>query len=206
MIGTSLAELLFIRACIFILHYFVPLIIIALVLTLIIDHNATRLTLVLEIITIAEVAFYILVYLPKSHLLQQPARHPPVASREERRKLFYRGLDSLADPEYYLSKWFNDAPLETIRRENVKEFYCWAFFNRRGWAPDEDRELEEYTDKVEEALGRKLLPGVGTARPIKLTIDPVPIFHRPLVWYMVRKCTIEMAQLTSYRSSPSSMP
>ena len=186
MIGTSLPEYLFIRASIFVLHYFVPLIVTALVLTLVLEHNATRFTLLLEIVTIAEVAFYILVYLPKSRLLQQPARHPPVGTREERRKVFLKGQETIADPEEYLSKWFNNAPLESIRRENVKEFFCCAFFGRAVWGPDEDPELEEFADKIEELLGRRLVPGIGSARPIKLTIDPVVMQHRPLVWYMVR--------------------
>ena len=185
MIGTSLPEYLFVRACIFLLRFFVPLIVAALVLTLILDHDATGLTLFLEIITIAEVAFYVLVYIPKYRVLQKPAKHPPIGTRAERRELFDKGNETITDPERYLMKWFNNAPFESIQRENVKEFFCWAFFNRAVWGPDDDAELEEYADKVEGLLGRKLLPGIGPATPVKLTLDPAVIYHRPLVWYMV---------------------
>ena len=186
MIGTSLPAYLFIRASIFLLRFFIPLVVIALVLTLIIDHDATSLTLLLEILAIAELAFYILICLPKYRLLQQPARHPEALTREDRRCLFHRCQETIADPEDYLVKWFDNAPLETIHRENLKEFYSWAFFNRGSWGPDEEPELEEYADKIEDLLGRRLPPGIGAARPIKLTLDPVNILHRPLVWYMVR--------------------
>lgn len=186
MIGTSFWEYVFIRACIFLLHKFVPLLILCLILTLVLDHNAHRLILFLEILSIAEVAFYVLVYIPKYRLYQRPARHPPVTNREARRHVFLQGHESLVDPEQYLSKWFNKAPLSDIRRENVKEFYCWAFLNRGIWGPADEEELDEYVDKTEELLGRKLAPGRGPATPLRLTIDPVNILHRPLLWYMVR--------------------
>lgn len=186
MIGTSPAQYVFIRICIFLLHYFPLLVILALVLTLIIDHDAHRLMLLLEIISIAEVIFYVLVYIPKYRLCQRPATHPPLQSREQRRQAFQKCYENISDPEQYLSKWFLNAPLSTIRRENVKEFYCWALFNRSSWGPDEEQELDEYTDKIEEILGRKIQPGRGSAKALRLTIDPVNILHRPLLWYTVR--------------------
>ena len=185
MIGTSFKELVFIRATVFLLHYFAPILIVCLILTLIIDHNAHRVTLLLEILSIAEVTFYVLVYIPKSRSLQKPARYPPLATREERRKLFLKENETVADIERYLSKWFLQAPLSEIKRENVKEFFAWAFLNKSSWGPDEEEELDEYADKVEELLARKLQPGRGHATPLRLTIDAVNMLHRPLIWYII---------------------
>ena len=185
MIGTSPTQYVFIRICIFLLHYFPLLVILALVLTLIIDHDAHRLMGFLEIVAIAEVMFYVLVYIPKYRLCQRPALHPPIRSREQRRQVFQQGCDNIADPEQYLSKWFLGAPLSAIRRENVKEFYCWALLNRSSWGPDEEQELDEYADEFEELLGQKLRPGRGPAKALRLTIDPVNILYRPLLWYTV---------------------
>ena len=185
MIGTSFWEYVFIRACVFILHKFVPLLLLCLVLTLVLDHDAHSLILFLEAISIAEVAFYVLVYIPKYRLLQRPARHPPVTNREDRRRIFLKGQESIVDPEQYLFKWFNEASISDIRRENVKEFYCWAFLNRRVWGLADEEELDEYVDKTEELLGRKLPPGRGPVTALRLTIDPVNMLHRPLLWYMV---------------------
>ena len=185
MIGTSFKEYVFIRICIFILHYWAPLLIAGLILTLIIDHNAHQVTTLLEALSIAEVIFYVLVYIPKYRAFQKPARHPPLLSFEDRRKAFNQGIDSVVDGDGYLSKWFGEAPLSEIRRENVKEFLCWAFLDKAVWGPAEEEELEGYCDKVEEMLGRKLEPGRGIAAPLRLTIDPVNMLHRPLLWYLI---------------------
>ena len=191
MIGTSFPEYLFIRTAIFLLHYFPPLVIVALVLILILDHSAHRLMFLLEVVSIAEVIFYVLVYIPKYRLLQKPAVHPPIGSYEERHRVFNKCAENITDPEKYMSKWFNEAPLATIKRENVKEFLCWALFNRAAWGPEEEEELNEYVDRYEVVLGKKLAAGRGSAVPLRLTIDPVNILYRPLLWYMVRASRAE---------------
>ncbi|KAI4152850.1 MAG: hypothetical protein LQ340_002677 [Diploschistes diacapsis] len=185
MIDHSPLRYFFIRTSISLLHYFAPLLIVCLVLTLIIDHNAHRLTLILEILSIAEVIFYVLVYIPKYRLFQKPAKHPPIAPQEERRSLFQKSCDNITDPEAYLSKWFLNAPLSAIHRDNVKEFFCWAFFNRGAWGPEDEQELEEYVDRIEELIGAKLKPGRGRVKAMRPTLDPVKALHRPLLWYTI---------------------
>lgn len=185
MIGNSPAEYVFIRTSVFCLHYFPLLVILALVLLLMVDHNARNLILVLQIVAVAEAIFYVLIYLPRYHLFQRPTKHLYTSSREERRKLLQKSLENIGDSEHYLSRWFLNAPLTSIRRENVKDFYCWAFFNKFSWNTDEDEELEEYTDKLDQVLVHKLQPGRGPAMPIRLTLEPVKIQYRPLFWYMV---------------------
>lgn len=49
----------------------------------------------------------------------------------------------------------------------------------------DDEELNEYVDKFETLLGRKLDPGRGKAVPLRLTIDKVKMLHRSLLWYLV---------------------
>lgn len=49
----------------------------------------------------------------------------------------------------------------------------------------EDEELEEYVERFETLLGRKLDPGRGNAVPLRLTIDEVKMLHRSLLWYLV---------------------
>lgn len=49
----------------------------------------------------------------------------------------------------------------------------------------DDEELEEYVDRFETLLGRKLDLGRGDAVPLRLTIDKVNMLHRPLLWYLV---------------------
>ena len=75
--------------------------------------------------------------------------------------------------------------MSETKRENVKDFYCWAFLNKDAHGLLDDEELEEYVAKFEKGLGRKLESGRGAAVPLRLTLDKVKMMHRPLVWYTV---------------------
>lgn len=186
MIGTTLWEYLFIRSCILFLHYIAPLSSLYTVLILIFEPSSYRFPPVLEIWAFAEMLFFVLLYLPRYYVLQHKATHPPSPSREERRALFQKCHESVQDPERYLSKWFKDAPSSEIRRENVKEFFSWAFLNKSTSGSPDDEELEEYTAEMEKILGRDLLPGRGNATSLRLTLDRVNMLHRSLLWYLVR--------------------
>ena len=111
--------------------------------------------------------------------------HPPAPSRDERRELFALCNDNIPDTEAYLQKWFLGAAPEDIRRENVKEFFLWAFFNRGGPPGVDDEELEEYVTATERLLGRSIEPGRGKAKCLRLTLDKVDMLHRSLTWYFV---------------------
>lgn len=107
-------------------------------------------------------------------------------------------MENIADPEAYLQKWFLGAPLSEIKRENVKEFFLWAFFNRGGPPGDDDEELEDYVFATEKLLGKPIEEGRGNAKCLRLTLDRVDMLHRSLVWYIVRppsKDTIHLANI-----------
>ncbi|KAL8828060.1 MAG: hypothetical protein Q9191_002815 [Dirinaria sp. TL-2023a] len=185
MIGTSTPEYVFIRASIFCLHYLIPFGAFAYVIISIIQPSNRPIPLIFEIWAILEVLFFTLVFLPRRYVLQRPAIHPADAPRQKRRKLFDKCHATIEQPEQYLSKWFKNAPLSEIKRDNLKDFYCWAFLNKFAYGLLDDEELEEYVGKFEKLLGRKLEPGRGVAKPLRLTIDEVKMMHRPLVWYLI---------------------
>lgn len=134
----------------------------------------------------AEAATFLLLYLPYKHLfLQRPAVHPAALSQEERQLLFARCWATVENPERYLRGWFHGAPEEEIRRENVREFIHWAFFNAEQVSSDECEEVDEYIERIEERLGRALLPGRGDAKSLRTTYDPVRCSYRPLLWNLV---------------------
>lgn len=185
MIGTSTVEYVFIRTCIVGIRVITPLSILYCVSLPFLD---VRPPLLVSAWPIAETAFYFLVYLPRKWILQRPAIHPYPLPKPEREELFQRCMEHITDPEQYLVKWFKDAPLSEIKRENVKEFFRWAFLNKTDFNLEDEEELEEYVEKFKEYSGIKLEPGVGnlgTARCLRLTIDEVHMRHRPLVWYLV---------------------
>jgi len=185
MIGTSFSEYIFIRVIIVILRFWPLILATALVLALIVDHDAHGFTVFLETIAIVEFFFYVIIYIPRSRWLQAPATHPSLLSKAERQRFFEKTQATISDGEAFFSLWFSGAPMRDIRRENIKDFFAWSFLNAGAYGPEDGEELEGYTNATEELLGRKLEPGRGKAVPIRTTLDPVEMQHRPLLWYMI---------------------
>ncbi len=186
MIGTSIWDYIFIRSCIFVLHSIAPLCIFFTIVGFLAQPPPFHVPQVVEVWTTLETLFYLLVFLPLNSYLQRAATHPKPVSRKRRRLLFRRCQDTIPNPERYLARWFMDAPSSEIRRENVKDFFRWAFLNEREADPANDKELEEYVDELERLLGRSLQPGRGNAKCLRLTLEKVDMLHRSLTWYLVR--------------------
>jgi hypothetical protein len=73
----------------------------------------------------------------------------------------------------------------------VVDWLLWALFSSSRNELDVEEhaeELNEYIAKIEDALGKKLqdcsAEGNGV-RSMRITLDPVPMLHRPLLWYTV---------------------
>lgn len=91
----------------------------------------------------------------------------------------------MTDAERYIRGWFKGADFEVIGREDFKDWLAWAFFDsERGKVEDAD-EIESYTLQIERILRKDFSPGRGTVTPLRLTIDPVDMLHRSLLWYLV---------------------
>jgi hypothetical protein len=190
MIGTSTFDLIFIRTCIIALHSIAPLSILYCLIVVPLYGVHTSKSLVwftLELIALAETIFFFAT-LPYQVYLQREALHPPTLPKSERRELFELCNQNIPDPEAYLQTWFLGSQPDEIRRENVREFFLWAFFGRAGPAGEDDEEVEEYVEETEKLLGRRLEPGRGNAQCLRLTLDPVDLLHRSLIWYWVSAC------------------
>ena len=184
MIAKSLWDYIFIRTCILFLHLVAPLSVIYSLASLLV-RIPFQLPRVLQAWLAVEAAFYLVVYLPRKQYLQKAARQPAPPCREERRELFRRCHSNIPDPVQYLRKWFRGAPEAEIKRENVKEFFLWAFLNTGEPEPAYDEELDEYIGEMEKLLGRKLEPGRGNAKCLRLTLDKIEMLHRSVAWYLV---------------------
>lgn len=205
MIGKSKRALFFIRFCIVGLHYVAPLSLCYCALIVGLYGFRTAVTspvpLIIEAVAVAESLFYLFVYLPYRRFLQRDAVHPPPPNRAERRELFNLCNENIADQEAYLKKWFLGADPKEIKRENVKEFMLWAFFNRGGPPGDDDEELEEYVAATEQRLGRPIEKGRGNAECLRLTLDRVSMLHRSLVWYFVSSSLLPLWSLANTDSA-----
>jgi hypothetical protein len=72
-----------------------------------------------------------------------------------------------------------------IKRDNVKNFFRWAFVSTGENDSTYDEELEEYIQEIEKMPGRKLEPGRGNTKCLRLTLDKVEMLHRSLTWYLI---------------------
>lgn len=139
----------------------------------------------LEIITIPETFFYLLIYLPRSHFLQKPAPEGNRLSHNARRELFTNCLNNVLDIEYFMRTWFRGAPTKEIKKGDLQLWLAWGLWNHYSINRLDLDELDGYVAEVEKKLGRKLEEGVGGHQPVRISIDKVNIQHRPLIWYMI---------------------
>ncbi|ETS73156.1 hypothetical protein PFICI_15101 [Pestalotiopsis fici W106-1] len=190
MIGTSLYQFVFIRACIFALHYTSPLLLLALGIQLVaIGRSALswRINQLFIAYCIVDLLYAVLIWWPYNKRLKDEARHPPPLSSADRRALFLKCADHIPDLERYLRLWFLGADSLDIKRDNVHDFVLWAFFDTvpERASQQDVFEAEELVDLLEDRLGRKLDAGRGKARGLCLTIDAIETRYRSFIWYII---------------------
>lgn len=176
MLNATKYELIFIRACVLFLRY-APLFYLILL--------PPRISVVALLI---ELTYYLFILRPfDSRLATTTAKHPP-DTRQEREALFERCVQNIPDIQAYLSLWALGADINQIKRDNVCDFFLWAFFDCDHVREDDDihDELEGYIAKTEAMMGRPLPPGRGdNVKPLRLTLDTIQTQHRSVVWYLI---------------------
>lgn len=141
----------------------------------------------LQTYALSEATFYLLSLLHTLYL-QRRAEHPPLRTRAQRQQLFETIRGEIRDVEKFLSGWFRGARVEEIGRGDLRSFLDWSFWEGRfvGEEGDEE-EMEGYVNGVEGLVGRgfRFREGKGRVRPLRLTLDPVEVQVRCLVWYAI---------------------
>ncbi|CAE6367164.1 unnamed protein product [Rhizoctonia solani] len=188
LVGISDSERLVILAGIWAVRAVTPISFLHLLLSILWPSYSLRRYRPITGYTLIEVAFYLFFFLPRKAFLQKPAVHPPPLSPEDRHQLFTRCLHHLKDAQSF-NQWFLDAP-PRIPRQNVLEWLKWGFFAGEQCTNDtcskHDEELEEYLKALENALGERFPPGVDPKlKSIRITLDDVVVYHRPVVWYLI---------------------
>ncbi|EGN95777.1 hypothetical protein SERLA73DRAFT_95386, partial [Serpula lacrymans var. lacrymans S7.3] len=195
MIGKTLPEYIFIRASIFLLRAIAPVSLLYLPWSLLWQRNLQFSWLTSY--AVVESLFFTLVYLPRRHVLQKAAGHPPVLSREKREELFRRCSGYIAGMGYPTG-WFTSP---AFRKDNVMDWILWALFSTTpdGYSDEWKEEMAQYIITVEQVLGKELETGYNKeARCMRLTLDPVEMLHRPLVWYLIVSFVDHMTFLKLY--------
>ena len=129
----------------------------------------------------AESAFFIFFLWYRKHL-QRETVHPPLRSQKQRKALFAKVRREVYDPDKFFSGWFRGAKPEDIGREEMRQFLNWSFWDGRATSAD-DKEIEYYLNKVEAMMRKPFQPGWGTAKSLRLTLDPIDMECRTLTWY-----------------------
>jgi pimeloyl-ACP methyl ester carboxylesterase len=132
-----------------------------------------------------EAAFY-LWFIWYAEYIQRAAVHPPMRTRDERLDLFNRVRAEIHDFESFLRGWFCGARPEDVGLEELKKWINWAFWEGRAGATEdkgEDAEIDEYVSRIEQLVGKPFQDGPGTAKSLRLTLDPITIQPRTLAWY-----------------------
>ncbi|KAI0647630.1 Alpha/Beta hydrolase protein [Trametes meyenii] len=174
MMGRSPLEYVFIRLSILSLRLIAPLSFLYIFYSC--YHGRFFYSRWLGVYAFAEAAFYLLA-----------ARHPPLPSREQREALFAKCFARVADSQQ-ASGWFFSNMLGGIKRDNMVEWLLWALFgsHREGMKEEWAEELQGYVHKMEGLIGRKMDEGWDhTVRCMKVSLDPVDMVHRPLLWYSI---------------------
>ncbi|KAI3319358.1 hypothetical protein HD806DRAFT_291372 [Xylariaceae sp. AK1471] len=191
MIGTSLPEYVFIRTCIFLLQYTTPICLACLLALIATEGTGKALSRTISKVLIGysvlDALYAFFIYYPYNRRLNNEAEHPPLQPRSERLALFKRCLDNVPDTARYLRTWFLGADEADIRKENVREFISWAFFDRQpsNETAEEIEELDEFIVEIERRTGHQLKPGRGKAKSFRLTLDEVEVRYRSVVWYFI---------------------
>jgi len=115
--------------------------------------------------------------------------HPPLLDRIQRQALFEKCLKDVVGDGYPLG-WFLGTD---VNRDDVMDWIYWAVFScdRVEAAPEWQTEAEEYLVLVERRFGLEFKDGNNGPRKTKsmrLTLDPVVMIHRPLLWYAIVGC------------------
>ncbi|KAH7100217.1 hypothetical protein BKA62DRAFT_258274 [Auriculariales sp. MPI-PUGE-AT-0066] len=219
MIGTSLAEYVFIRVCIVLLRLVTPVSFGLVAAYVAWWYDAPRWLHWMAVVPtwamlypIAECLFYLVVFVPWSRHLRRDTEHPPLRPRREREDLFRLCHENIPDADTYARVWFHGSEPAELRRDNVEDWILWAVFSANRSEldkhPEWREELAQYVKSFEEKIETTLPAGHNShVKSIRLTLDEVNIVHRPLVWYMIVAhvdfltfCALNLLGFTHYAS------
>ncbi|KAI1879033.1 hypothetical protein JX265_003210 [Neoarthrinium moseri] len=140
-------------------------------------------SITVEVYGAIEILWYFIWFLPFKAYLQRPGLSMIPTTRAQRKALIERLLNHVPNVRLFIRKWFNDAHLDEVYRDDVKDWLLWALWGVISDTDIDPDELEEYVCEAESRSGLTLPRGRAGARPMRLSLDPVKMIHRSLLWY-----------------------
>mmetsp|Transcript_14146 Transcript_14146/g.47756 ORF Transcript_14146/g.47756 Transcript_14146/m.47756 type:complete len:444 (-) Transcript_14146:433-1764(-) len=145
------------------------------------------------VVLVLEVVFFIAVRILLLPLLQ---RRSPVPPQDEDAVEVIKRITAMVDrldsvsPEGFIEGWFlGTVKAADVKRGDVHSFLSWAMYSCDSASVRADAEREARVGvgvaELERQLGRRLAPGTTPgARHCRMTMEPVPMVHRPLLMYV----------------------
>lgn len=191
MIGKSTAEYIFIRCTILFLHNIAPFSVIYCILLICSQSvlpglQLNRVPLPIQVWFIAEAIFFFMIFLPHKYFLSRSTIDLEPLTESERNELFKRVSINIPEIQRFLKGWFVGADLDKVKRENVKDFIRWAFFNNLPGDREAEDDVELYTREIEALQGRPFPEGKSSGlEHLGQKLEKTDGLHRSLLWYLV---------------------
>jgi hypothetical protein len=184
MLQDNVANRIFIRSAIFGLRSVAPLSLAYCTYRFI--FKKPSISRVLDCYAASESLFYLLIYLPRQWFLNRAApKYSPLSSAQERKDFFEKTWNSTSDPHAYLSGWFKGVDVHDLKCEDVKDWIHWRLWNSAQRIPAHEDELEGHLEYLQQVLQFDFPPGRGVHGSMMVTVEPLHMSHRPLLWYLV---------------------
>jgi len=136
--------------------------------------------------SLAEIGFFFYM-LRLQEKIQAPPK-VPFFSCSDREFVVSHVMSNVEDGRTFLSRWFFDAPLESLHKHNITEWVAFAFWGvnlsemSAGDAKDAADIVERMNDQLSLGLRDGHNPSVSFMRHV---IDPVNYIGRPFIYYAV---------------------
>mmetsp|Transcript_63000 Transcript_63000/g.130931 ORF Transcript_63000/g.130931 Transcript_63000/m.130931 type:complete len:606 (+) Transcript_63000:154-1971(+) len=144
-----------------------------------------------SIIPLLVVGVWELFFLAFTTVRAQEMNKPPVPEpvRRDLYELWSNCLDTVGEePAEFLSGWFYDAPVDSIRLEDMHDFIAWATFSAtfEKLAAQQKVKVEAVVQLFEEKLNMAFSPRAADEAPVpsmRFTIEPMQYAHKPSIFY-----------------------
>ncbi|KAL1923426.1 uncharacterized protein VTP21DRAFT_8406 [Calcarisporiella thermophila] len=149
----------------------------------------------------AECAFSVYYYRTSKRLQHRVL--PPSLSPQEMNRIFFECCSHATEITATLSLWFNGAHVNDLRKENIREYLGWAFYDKYldELTVQEVQTTEGMIRILEQKIGSKLENGYNSnVNCMRMTLDPFTSLSRPLVVYgIVSVADLVMGLYLSYQ-------
>jgi hypothetical protein len=110
------------------------------------------------------------------------------------------------DATHYLNSWFRRVPWSSIRLHEIRQWIYWSIYNvdlpPLDKVPSSHRiVMDDAINLLQKRLGALVPEGYtdGKVKPLRLTIDPVYVMWRPLIFYALIGTINRCLRLYLYR-------